>query len=74
MKSTTSMDGSDPIMNKAKNGSLGAIAYVFLSNVAFARDSSDEDLIFANGGNFYPDTISGLAKVGIRMIKSKKRK
>lgn len=61
-------------MNKAKEGDLGSIVFLFLSHVDYARDSIDKDLQFATSGSYYPDTISGLMKLGIRRVRSKKSK
>lgn len=72
MKSTILAEDSEHTMNRAKAGHLGAICQVFLSNVSFARDSNNETLHFANSGSYYPDSIGGIAKLGIRKLKAKR--
>lgn len=58
---------------KKEDYTLGSITENFLRNVHFGRDSNDRHLMFANGSDSYPRTISGLMRLGLRKIRWRKK-
>ena len=72
MKSAEDSARGETVKAKQEH-TLGSIADNFLRNVHFARDSNDWHLMFANGSDNYPRTISGLMRLGLRKIRWRKK-